>query len=492
MEKKVRYLMLLLCLFLFPIKAFALEGAVEEIDDNVVIEENNTDDLYAEDLIEIENPMKVLLGEESNNNDVGDELDPTKKTTEEEEEPSVGEEPKEEENNIESDGEEPTGENPTTGEEPSGEEPTILELEEFSLTGVKTDLVVGSDFSFGGSSGEPEKYTVVREEWAIYSGAGPTIASSDAAYNVELQASGKLLDAIEENKYYNYRAVLKFADGTTPASTMTAIINGTSYDASIFDYDEETNIAIIHVNIYKQAINPNAQYIDALDLLDVVLDAIAGKTPTFTATTKTEHITLVGERWEFYKMDVSPEGDNEHYIYANASNEELIDPNYDNKFDTFNTDNRYTYLVVVDTEEGYRLNFENEDTSYYKVTINGEQKDCEVSSELLDNGGMRYYIYVLFNVEPTVEEIEEAVVEETGEATSTYVYEEEEIEEVATLLVSKTESDEKDPKLEVRKDKQEKEAEEKDTSSNAGLIVFLIILIVIAIAIPITIYRKEQ
>ena len=29
MEKKVRYLMLLLCLFLFPIRVFALEGDLE-------------------------------------------------------------------------------------------------------------------------------------------------------------------------------------------------------------------------------------------------------------------------------------------------------------------------------------------------------------------------------------------------------------------------------------------------------------------------------
>ena len=62
MEKKVRYLMILLCLFLFPMKAFALEGTLEDTDDMVVVEENTNDEnLFEEDLVKIENPNNIVL-----------------------------------------------------------------------------------------------------------------------------------------------------------------------------------------------------------------------------------------------------------------------------------------------------------------------------------------------------------------------------------------------------------------------------------------------
>ena len=68
MEKKIRYLMLLLCLCLFPMKAFALENSLEDTNKEVdnVVADNISYDENQEDLQKIEDPNKVQIEENSN------------------------------------------------------------------------------------------------------------------------------------------------------------------------------------------------------------------------------------------------------------------------------------------------------------------------------------------------------------------------------------------------------------------------------------------
>lgn len=520
MEKKVRYLMLLLCLFLFPMKAFALEEVLdgtrnEEIKEEVVTDNfsNNENLEDVEDLVKIDDPDTVLLEKKDSNEQAGKELTPADDSTdvvttdpvEKNLTKNVGNVENEEEENkdpVDNPVENPTQDPVETPTEDPAEDPTptITELQEFTITGVNTNLVVGQSATFSGTSGESDKYTIVRETWQTYNDNEVLIyVSSDASYNATLEAEGRLITAFEECVYYGYNVVLKFADGYKPADYMDAHINGIDYDAFLDDYDEEENIAYLYIVLRVQARNNNAQYVDGLSLSNVTKDAYIGKAPTYGAKSETEFFTVAGELWETIVIEDLGNGNYRHYIYVNATDPSFIDTEYETVFDTFDANNEYSYLIIVDSDKDHRLNYD--DTSgyiqEYNVTINGEQVECGVYSEALEGGMVRYYIYVADEVVPT-----EAPEDNVGDNSSssepvatdtsydtTYEYNNY-VEETATLLAE--ELTEEDNKLDVKKEAKKKEQKEEEDKSNVGLIVFLVILIAIAITIPLTVYKKKQ
>lgn len=386
MEKKVSYLMLLLCLFLFPFRVHGLE--VNEVQDDEVLVENKINDEKTEnleDLVEIEDPEEVLVEDTSDKN------------TEEQE---LGEESTDEElnDNIEDATDDTTdpADNDTAEGDDSQDEPSneLIELSQITVTGVISELIGGEPFTFGATSAEADKYSVVREEW-YNPGEITKISTSDENYNNALPEGYEYIASPEADKYYHYQLVIRVKEGYELSPEVTLSINGSECNAYWANSSEDTSLYLIDTDFRVQAKNTEEVYVESLDLVDVVTDAYIDQSPLYGASTTTEHFSVFGELWTYFVEE--GEGEDATYtVYTNASDSSLKE-DYEIDFDKFEEGKTYSYIIVVDAEKGYRLAYTS-DTNYtqnYKVTINGEESDCEVGGYKLDDNTYRYYIFVV-------------------------------------------------------------------------------------------------
>lgn len=400
MKKIVSYLMLVLCLFLFPFKVRALE--VPEIDSDEVITENlieeeKTNDL--EDLVIIEDPQNVLTEVEST---IEEETEIS--TTQDEEEPEEINEEKnieaqeDAENTSQDDSSFEEGEDggTTTSEDNLEEqtEPQVIEISEISIAGVSSELVGGEPFIFGGHSTEEEKYSVVREDWIKHEEI-TQISTTDSNYNNSLPEDYTYIESPDANSKYNYEILVTFKDGYDLAEEFTVIINGSEYAAYIDDLDSETNTYLLYTFYRLQALDKDTEYVELLQLENAVTEAYVDQAPLYGVSSQTDHIRVVGEIWTYY-IESGSEEDYEYTVYTNASDPSLLEE-YEIPFDKFESGKTYTYIIVVEGEAGYQLAYTvgSNNQQKYKVAINGEEKDYDMYGWLQEDGTYRYYIYVL-------------------------------------------------------------------------------------------------
>lgn len=553
MEKRIRILMLVLCMFLLPLRVSALEEIVMETGNNnetVVIEENQNseinDQLDLENLEKIENPEEIL--QEEITPVVEETTEPTRKVA-----TSV-------ENATE----------PVVGVSNENETPAVIEpviINSITLEGVKQEFVEGDSFTFAGTSGNPEQYTLDREDW-IYYDEVDKIATSDATYQQELENTGTYLEVAEKDVNYFYSFVVTVKDGYVLAESFDISINGKTY-AGFMEEELGNNQYYVWTTLACTPYAKDATYVEKLDIENVVTDAYVGKTPYYGASTPTEHFTVLGESWEYLNEVEREDGSISYRVYINASNDMLTFENP--TFTTFESGKEYYYRIVVLIDDGYRLNYEGSvyDNSY-NVTINGEKTTAgvfEYDDEEL--GGHVYEIFfdgitpteaetieivennnpvmeaaqdVSVGIDGTFDNLENAYLDGTLIAKENYTVkdstitlledfiktlaqgayelamrfkdgkmsfttitiqgEEQQTTQATTTSYQTTSSEPvvqevitkeektQDGTLEVQKDKQDKKEEKNNT--NVGLIIFLGILIIIAIAIPITTYKKEQ
>ena len=398
MEKKVRYLMLLLCLFMLPLKVFALEGDMDNTQDgnNVVANENinNEIDTNLEDLKKIGDPNTVLLGENET-----DKLDGAEGEEPGEDDPE-GEDPEGEE----SGGEEPWEDDPESNDPSVGEgegEPTttVTELTSITLTGVNTELVDTDPVTFSGSSGETDKYQLVREMWNYYDGNGGYTTSSDAAYNAELQEWGEYFETVIEGVTYDYEVTLQLQEGYSLPEDVTVNINGTTYDGFAGLYYESDSLYYVYVDLYAVGKCKDAVLIDSLAVENAILDANIDQTPLYGASTSTEHFTVYGELWEGYTEVQNEDGSTDYYYHVNTN---LSDLPYDEEtFQKFDANYTYTYIVVVAVEKGYRLTSTMDGgEEVFNITINGQTPDYMGGDYVFDDGNYYYYAAIT-DITPT-------------------------------------------------------------------------------------------
>ena len=552
MEKRIRILMLVLCMFLLPLRVSALEETMMETGNNnetVAIEENQNseinDQLDLENLEKIENPEEVLQEDPT----------PVEKTTEPTRE-------------VAASAEETT--ESVVGESNENATPAVTEpvtINAIALEGVKEEFVEGDSFTFAGISGNPEQYTLDREDW-IYYDEVDKIATSDATYQKELENAGTYLEVAEKDINYYYSFVVTTKDGYELADSIDVSINGKSYSGYI---EEElgNNQYYVWTTLTCTPYAKDATYVEKLDIENVVTDAYVGKTPYFGASTQTEHFTILGESWEYLKEEAREDGSISYRVYINASNDMLTFENP--TFPTFESGKEYNYRIIVLIEDGYRLSYEgNVYNGSYNVTINGEKTTASVYEYDDEELGGHIYevifdgitpieaetVEVVENNDPVIEDaqdvsvgidgtfdnLENAYLDGTLIAKENYTVKDSTItlledfiktlaqgayelamrfkdgkmsfttitiqgveqpvppvvttnyqttssEPVVQEVITKEEKTQ-DGTLEVQKEKQDKKEEKSNT--NVGLIIFLGILIIIAIAIPITTYKKEQ
>ena len=410
MEKKVRYLMLLLCLFLFPIRVFALEGDLEgeqEKQENIVENiSNNENETNLEDLEKIEDPENVLLlGEESDNEE--EEKEGEEPSEEEKEEGEITtKKVVNEEEKVEGEEEE---EEQAPGETTIEEEPTVTatELSTITLTGVNTSLMDNATVTFSGTSGESDKYTLEREEWVnyYYNGEGyqASYSTSDPTANADYQAQGMYFDTPTEGATYDYYVLLKLADGYSLPEELTAYVNGNTYDAYSIDYDEEENTYYVDIYLTVQGQCGSAEFVDSLAVENAILDAYLGQAPLYGASVATDHFTSFGEVWYGYRYVEYEDGSYDYYSAANASNAALL---FDYEtFSQFESGIGYQYFIIIKADQGYRLTpvmIDGEET--YNVTINGQSVDSlggYIGADYLFEDGVYYYWVGLPEVEAT-------------------------------------------------------------------------------------------
>ena len=522
MEKKVRYLMLLLCLFLFPFRVYALDEPIEDTELNT--NESSTivvkDTGYTNDN-QMDQTDPEIVSKEDETEPAGEEEQPATPEVGNTTEPTTGtENPVVEGDNTQSsnrvllgnpssdtdtntDDTEPTTENDTPKQDAE-----VTKVKQIHLNDVNTRLTIGEAFNFGATTPDTDEYTVDYEEWIAWE--NNTGRASADARNQELPNEGITVATEVGIPEYEYSVGITFKDGYDFEETESEpdsdgdsytyadfTVNGYQVHGYLVYHEEGSKTYRFTLNIYVSPFSKDAEYIDQLELKDVTKDAYIGETPVYTTTTGTEHTRLESEYW--YWIETSEEvalDENGQPILDKDGNPKML-TNYNINFDieAFEGEKEYYHGFIVSIDDGYFLNYLPEAgyENQYKVTINGVETDCNVVPYYdEETGRMTYDITIKEEVTPVEAPVNNNT--ETPVATVTdYRYDSNDDGNGAVNLTLTTEKKD-DSKLEVKKDDKEKEQEKEKAkeNSNVGLIIFLIILVIIAIAIPVTIYKKKQ
>lgn len=530
MEKKVRYLMLLLCLFLFPFRVHAedLEPDTEPKNESstIVVKYSNNEINQVDqtdptnttnevtDVVGETNPTNVPTGNDNVvlNEKVGETNNEELKT-----EPVLQDTKKVnlQKTNIndEQDEQEVEDEKPAAGSDGQDEEdevqPTLIST--FVFSNVNVALIEGQAFAYSGASAESDKYTVVAEAWGLLSedNMATVVNTSNEAWNEGLKNSNSFSETVSVGRYL-YEATVQLTSGnelaynasmdnycTAPGECVEVIIDGQTYAASVLPGEVSASSYRMVVLAEIPSRPPEVTY-DPLTLQNVETEVYVGKGPSYGTTTGQEDFQIESDCY-FWGETV----DGKRYLHVITNNPEALIAEleaYDEEYrpvlsleDSFLANHVYTHVLWISTPKNHAIaNLLNDWAGSYNerlyVTINGEEVDgCYADVEESENK-LTYIIY-LGDITPVLEQ--SASEEET--ATQTVSVYTASLDEPTPTHVDNSLSENPDNKLETKKDvKKEKNEEPKKDDKNTGLLIFLIILVVIAIAIPITVYKRKQ
>lgn len=365
MEKKVRYLMLLLCLFMFPMRVFAFEGTLDETqneqENNVVVEEQQIEENLEseeesdENLVEITDlELEEEADEESNEEDtVVDEALVLM--------------------NFDGDGDEEAVEK--------------TELKSVEINNVNTNLYVGpaEDVEFTATVSEDSGYSIEFEAWN-----GGKILTSSAEKNAELATDGMLLEEITNENYggYGYELYLR-VDGNyelaftqdeniAPFPFIDLTINGVKYSGVIAEpgvtepevlapecvyEDPETGARYYHITtgfrVYPM--ESEANYIDGIRISSTYIHAVLGSAPLYGVINETENMTLSTEVWMSRPIEYDEDSEEEYYKYSFSNPEYVSDWELTEEekqamfFSNFESGRMYQYGLVFKFNSSYQL-----------------------------------------------------------------------------------------------------------------------------------------
>ena len=374
MEKKVRYLMLLLCLCLLPFRVYALESEIPESENNsqsnVVVESKNDleeDNQEVDSSIEKDEEEKDIEADEK----ATTALETAKKSPVDGETPTEGEQTPE--------GEQTDGEGEENeGDVEQGLDENVTVLEEIHISGVPTELVGGETFTFSGTSEEPEKYTIVAEKWDSSSSS----ASSTGSEVV-----------INPDEQYDYSLQVRMAEGYSLIDSGfegACFINGTEYGMWAYTTDEE-GVYEVYTSYSVKSLNKDATYEEGIEITNAILTPYVGENPLYGAKINNEHFTIYTEAWSYDEDYYDEEG---NWIgwdrFYNASNASLI-PEGIPTFTTFIEGKYNDYVIILEAEDNYRIASQN---NAYSVTINGSGEVFVYEYDDEENGKHMYEIYV--------------------------------------------------------------------------------------------------
>ena len=407
MRKITYYLMILLCLMLFPHRVYALEDAlvVDNNSNNVVISENNDkEEKEEENLIKLgegnlEEPEEEKKVEElENNNELntlteienlrGEGTEKEPETTEKEEEVL-----------------------PTEG----GSE-SLVYVEDISFTGVPSELTVGETFPFGGETPEGAPYHYVCSSWDGYGYS----SSDNSRWNEIFQEEGYYIDKVLPDMDFSLEIYVHLdegytfgeftesyydIDGENDGLYRTLKINGTEYDVTVVH--DTDNDYWFYPNYSVSPFDPNVVYQEGLTLDNFNETPTEGQEPLFGAEIEEEHFKLATEVWYTYEYTYDEEGWlTDIHVYVNYSDTNYQEE-YEETFTVFSNEKLYSYSIIVVPDEGYRLKINVDENNYTTIplTFNGKQQDVYVSTYLDENGKLMFYrMRVLEDVTPTTEQ----------------------------------------------------------------------------------------
>ena len=364
MQKKVRILMVLLCLFLFPLKVFALEEAVgtevNESNDDVAIIETVSD--------KIDEIVHAAEGEESD----ADLIDASETV-------DVNDDQKVE-------NETPTEEVEVT------EEVTAsignIQINAITINNVNRDLTAGSLPTFSGTiSTEEEGYNLLYEQWEGQANDDQDygVYTSDAARNTEIEDAGDtLLTTTYADSYYTYGFAIKVHSGYTLAAhdneyeieVVDVVVDGQTMEANFYLQAslDDGDIFLIQPNIYIKPVIPGGNYIDSVEFENVNYNITVGKAPTYTATVaenSKDYVTIGSEVWTYETTYVDDE-ETYYAAYDNFSNSKFEEGNT-YLFETFEEGNTYYHVIIFSLKDNYLLKtyYAENGYPYHKVIVNG-------------------------------------------------------------------------------------------------------------------------
>lgn len=426
MEKKVHYLMLLLCLTLFPFRVYALDDIPLDNDDNtsdvVIVQQDNTQDEIQQDNLgndSLDKKEDTIV--DTNDTNTSDEsiVDDGEKTNLE----GNTNEVKTDEGNtnevIPNEGntneENPVGGENTTTEPEEGsaeagtEENVSTEIDHLAINGVATELIAGEEIVFGAEVEEGAPYHITREVWTDNNSS----VSTDDSFNDELREQGFLLEEVVADMSYNYHFSIQLDEGYTlkrgenGEPTLPVFINGIEGIGYCFDRGDGTNTYDIFPTYDIMGIDTQATYVDSIQIINANTTATVDREPLFGAEIEDEHFKIASEVWYNYSYVYDENGYlTDIHLYAKNS-----DPAYQEEWaedlTVFSKDKLYNYELIVVPDEGYhlRLQIDEYHAMVIPITFNGEQKDARVTLRYDDEGNFTHYnVLVLENVEPIEEE----------------------------------------------------------------------------------------
>lgn len=403
MQKKVRILMVLLCLFLFPIKVFALEETVgnelNESNDDVAIIESVSDIIT-----EI---VHAAEGEESNAEliDTSDEADVVDETEEEVKTEVL--------------------DNTTTEEVSASDTDETIGISTFTINGVTTDLIAGELPTFTGTiSSSEEGYSLVFEEWNGRADDDYKYGaySSSASRNEELaNSSNQLLTTTYEGSSYSYSFAVLVKNGYSINGyedddqnlVVDAVVNGKTYPSYYYSIssNDEGVVYVIQPDVYGTPINPEYTYLESIEFEGVNKNITVGKAPTYTATVgekSKDYVTIGSEIWS-YGVEVEGEEGTYYDSYDNFSNSKFVLEDADT-FDTFEEGKTYYHVILFSLADGVKLktNYGGAGFPYCKVIVDGVEIPVMA------------YGFMYFDDDPTLYYYVETTPEGVVPATSEY------------------------------------------------------------------------
>ena len=398
MQKKVRILMVLLCLFLFPLRVFALEEPVgtevNESNDDVAIIETVSD--------KIDEIVHAAEGEE-----------PEAEIIDASETESVDDDQEVEE--------------PTLTEEVNVKEKAEnIGISTVTINNVSTDLTAGELPTFTGTiSSTEEGYGLVYEEWNGLADEEYNYGyySSSETRNAEASVYGNtLLTTTYEGAMYSYSFAILVHNGyeltgyatEEDGTVIDVVVNGTTYQSNFYLIDtlNDGEVYILQPRVFACPTSSDYNYIESVEFENINKNITVGKAPTFTATVgnnSKDHVTLGSEVWS-YTVETEDEEGISYDSYDNFSNSKFaIDGLH--LFDTFEEGRTYYHVILFSLADGVRLKtfYAENGYPYHKVILDG------VEVQVLAYG------FPWFEDDPTiyyyVETTPDGVVPATGEYT---------------------------------------------------------------------------
>ncbi|MBQ8131895.1 MAG: hypothetical protein IJ193_05335, partial [Bacilli bacterium] len=277
MQKKVRILMVLLCLFLFPLRVFALEEAIAGTEYNQgnddVAEINTTVPVESTDEVVATTDNEELSADEATNEDSNLE-----NTDEVNTDVSSNEETDSEFDYSQIEGE-------VHAFDPESD--SVIGIDKINITGANFDVKAGAKPTYTGKVAEEDqdKYSLAYEAW-FGSNYSIYYNYSDSSRNDETS-----FETFEKMNCYYYEFAILVKDGyklnfnykEDNTYSIPVSINGTDYN--LYDIDrEEVDGGTIYSfipNISRVSEVENGETIDSIIINDVNANITVGKAPTY-------------------------------------------------------------------------------------------------------------------------------------------------------------------------------------------------------------------